>query len=286
MIVDLASPVGQVARAVVPMSCKLFVGHKYYRREFYRYLQRTLRTRHRLRDTGPMAPPELVATEALMREGDLMIRSRPDWYFGSGFRDALRVLLMLERNDLKLAEMKSMVEFGCGSARVLRHFRNVLDLDLYGTDANPKPVEWCRRALPGIDFRSNRLEPPLELEAGAVDVVYALSVFTHIPLQWQRSWLEELRRVLRPGGYLLCTVTGAAYVAEQLSGQRQEELRRTGDVMLSAMDEGASYSSQVLGSWDVFQTREEVRRSFSAVFDILEYTAKPFGQDILVLRKN
>lgn len=285
MIIDLASPAGQVVRAAVPTGCKLFLGHKFYRRQFYHYLQRTFGQRSRLTETGPMAPPELVTTEALMREGDLMIRSRPDWYFGSGFRDALRVLMMLERNGLRLADLKSVVEFGCGSSRVLRHFRSISGLDLHGTDANERAVQWCQRNLPGIDFRSNRLEPPTGFEAGSADVVYALSVFTHIPLQWQRLWLEDLRRVLRPGGYLLCTVTGSAYVAEQLNAQKQEELSRTGGVVLDANDTGASYSSQVLGSWDIFQTRDEVRRIFSSVFDILEYTKKPFGQDILVLRK-
>jgi SAM-dependent methyltransferase len=173
--------------------------------------------------------------------------------------------------------------FGCGSARVLRHFRCIRDLYWAGTDANPKPIEWARGNLDGIDFRINQLEPPLPFEDGSFDVIYALSVFTHIPLEWQRPWLEELRRVLRPGGYLICTVLGVDYVRQMLSSDDQARLQQDGELVLDRNDPRASYSTKVLGSWDVFQQREQVRDVFGSVFAIRRYTDVTTEQDMLVM---
>jgi SAM-dependent methyltransferase len=232
-----------------------------------------------------MPPAELITTEALMSKLDLAARARPEFYFATGYRDAWRLLTTLEQHSFDLANLRSALEFGCGSGRVLRHFRNISKLSLAGSDANPKPIEWARRNLPEIDFRINALEPPLPFADESFDLVYALSVFTHIPLAWQRRWLEELRRVLRPQGYLLCTVLGSCYAHQMLNAQDQTKLARTGALTLESNDPRASYSTQVLGSCDVFQTRHQVREVFGAVFKICGYTDVAVGQDMLVLRR-
>jgi hypothetical protein len=43
---------------------------------------------------------------------------------------------MVEKNGADATTMRSVLEFGCGSARVLRHFRYIEGLRLAGTDAN------------------------------------------------------------------------------------------------------------------------------------------------------
>ena len=107
----------------------------------------------------------------------------------------------------------------------------------------------------------------------------AASVFTHIPLDLQRPWLEEIRRILRPGGYFLCTVAGAHHIGIQLSQELKERLRSEGHVTLGSEDPGVSYATKAAGSWDVFQrTREEVLRSFGSVFEVLHYSASEGAQ--------
>jgi SAM-dependent methyltransferase len=220
-----------------------------------------------------------------MREQDLAARSQADWYFGSGCRDALRVLQDLANTGFELRHMKTVLELGCGSSRVLRWLRNVGGLELHGSDANPKPIAWGQRNLPGIHFHHNHLQPPLALADESCDCVYALSVFTHIPLEWQAAWLQELRRILRLDGYVVCTVASVPYVHEQLDEQERHAFEAEGKLTLTASNPHASYSSQVLGSWDVFQSRDEVRRCFSEGFQILTYTDQRIGQDRLVLKK-
>jgi Flp pilus assembly protein TadD/SAM-dependent methyltransferase len=251
-----------------------------------RYLKNIFGNRYKPHSSGPLPPAELITTEALMRKDDLKLRARPEWYFSGGFRDARTVLTMLETSAFDLRSMQSVLEFGCGSGRVLRHFRNITGLRLAGTDANPKAIAWDCVHLPGIDFSENALTPPLKYDDASFDLVYALSVFTHITVEMQQPWLNELRRVLRPGGYLLCTVHGNNYVNSQLNEQDRVQLERDGALTLDRSHPRVSYSSQVLGSWDVFQTRGQVRAAFSTGFEILCYTATPAaaGQDTLVLR--
>jgi SAM-dependent methyltransferase len=281
---------GVVHRAtmILPYGLKTVLGYKYKKAMYFSYLKRKFGSRFRPQDPGPIAPPELIETEALMWADDLKIRRKPEWYFGSGYREAWTVLTTVEQYGAPLGAIKSILEFGCGSGRVIRHFRCVEGLRLVGTDANSRPIEWDRNNLPGIEFSHNALEPPLAYSDGSFDLIYALSVFTHIPLGWQRAWLDELRRVLRPGGYLLCTVHGDSFISSQLDNQDRAALARDGKLTLDAKNPRASYSSRVLGSWDVFQTRDQVREVFSAGFELLCYTSHEAaaGQDTLVLRKS
>lgn len=279
-------PGGIVARvgALVPDQVGWALGHRYARHALFCYLRQTYGSRFQPQDPGPVPPPELITTEALMHRDLLRAKCRPAHYFGSGYRSVWTVLTMLERYAFDLRAMRSVLEFGCGSARVLRHFRCISGLELTGTDANPAPIEWNRRNIRGIEFKMNALEPPLAFRDGSFDLVCALSVFTHIPLHLQRPWLDDLARVLRPAGHLLCTVAGAAYLSSQLNEEDRSRLGREGAITFAADHPRASYSSQVLGSWDIFQTRDEVRRVFGQGFDLLCYTQWE-GQDMLILRK-
>ena len=276
------------ATMILPYGIKTVLGYKYKQLMYFSYLKRKFGTRFKPRGPGPIAPPELIETEALMYVDELKVRKKPEWYFGSGYREAWTVLTTVEQYGAPVEAMKSVLEFGCGSGRVIRHFRYIEGLRLAGTDANSKPIEWNRKKLSGIEFDHNELEPPLAYPDGSFDLVYALSVFTHIPLEWQRAWLDELRRVLRPGGYLLCTVHGDDHSSRQLDDQDRATLERDGKLTLDAKNPRASFSSQVLGSWDVYQTRDQVREAFSAGLELLCYTSHEAaaGQDTLVLRKS
>ena len=103
-----------------------------------------------------------------------------------------------------------MLDFGIGCGRVARHWAG-LDVDVHGCDYNAQLVAWCRRNLPHVTARANGLEPPLPYEDEQFDLVYALSVFTHLTKRQQRAWMAELRRVTRAGGLVLFTTHGPTF---------------------------------------------------------------------------
>ena len=82
--------------------------------------------------------------------------------------------------------------------------------ELHGTDTDAEAIAWCRDHLPAR-FGVNAELPPLDYEDSSFDLIYAISVFTHLTEELGLAWAQELARVLRPGGYALLTTLGARY---------------------------------------------------------------------------
>jgi SAM-dependent methyltransferase len=116
----------------------------------------------------------------------------------------------------------AVLEWGCGCARILRHLPDELPGSVIaGADYNPEAIEWCRRNIPDIRFELNGLAPPLPFDDGAFDVVFAISVLTHLSEAMHVAWFDELRRVTRPGGVIMVSVHGEALVPQLLPDEKE-----------------------------------------------------------------
>ena len=165
-------------------------------------------------DGLPLPPPEFVGLTMGIFEG-------PGVYEGfleSGATDAEAI-----RDEVR--QIDAVLDFGCGCARVLRHWSRLPDTRVHGSDFNPQMIDWCRRSLPFAGFTLNRVAPPLELEDESFDLVYAVSVFTHLLEPLQLPWLTELARVVRPGGRLLVSLNGAQQAEALLQDDGRERFR-------------------------------------------------------------
>ncbi len=105
-------------------------------------------------------------------------------------------------------DFPDVLDWGCGCARVLRYVSARHTINLIGVNIDADKIAWCESAFPTTAFHAIGLDPPLPLAAESIDLVYGLSVFTHLSERDQFMWLEELRRITRPGGVLLMTVQG------------------------------------------------------------------------------
>ena len=147
-----------------------------------------------------------------------------------------------------------ILEFGCGCGRVLSCLPRTPGIA--GCDVNPDLIAWVNRHLPAIDARVNALEPPLPWTGGSFDLVFALSVFTHLPEPLALRWMAELNRVLKPGGYLALSTHGEHYIgaltpserAEFSSGQAVARFARSAGSNLCNTYMPESYVRDVLGS--------------------------------------
>ena len=83
-----------------------------------------------------------------------------------------------------------MLDFGCGCGRVTRWWRD-FNGTVAGSDVSRPAIEWCRANLPFARFELNALAPPLVFEDETFDLVYALSVFTHLTAELQLAWRDE-----------------------------------------------------------------------------------------------
>lgn len=133
------------------------------------------------------------------REGYHGERHYEHWL--SGLRDYGLIGARLSQHGAALSAGAAVLDFGCASGRVLRHFLSQSDgLQLWGCDINQRNVEWVRRFLaPSIRVFQNSVLPTLPLEDRSFDLIYAFSVFTHVD-ELELAWLLELRRLLKRGG--------------------------------------------------------------------------------------
>jgi SAM-dependent methyltransferase len=115
---------------------------------------------------------------------------------------------------IDMSSIGSALDFGCSSGRVVRALAAAYPaIAWYGSDPNEPAIAWASENLPGVEFFVNGDAPPLALEDASLDLVYAISIWSHFAPELGLRWFEEMRRVLRPGGHLVCTTHGPISVA-------------------------------------------------------------------------
>lgn len=164
-------------------------------------------------DGFPIPPPRLILRVAGTTD--------TEWFLGSGRLAADTIAAALEQANRPVETLGALLDFGCGCGRVTRRWANLADTEVHGSDRSADAIEWCRRNLAFATFTTNDPEPPTPYPDMRFDLVYALSVFTHLPEHLQRRWVDELERILRPQGLLLLTVHGQRYRGRLTGSERR-----------------------------------------------------------------
>jgi SAM-dependent methyltransferase len=124
----------------------------------------------------------------------LELDDRHWWYRGR------RRIIRAELDRLAVPESARVLDAGCGSGRTLEELGRYGEV--FGIELDPGAAEVARDRGCG-EVRIGRLEE-LPWEDGYFDLITCLDVIEHTPDD--RATLRELRRVSRPGGFLLVTV--------------------------------------------------------------------------------
>lgn len=190
----------------------------------------------------------------------------------------------LGRSGRPLADYRSILDFGCGCGGTLTWMRELApQASLSGTDIDDEAIAWCRAHLPFAAFGTNGALPPLPYADASFDLVYALSVFTHLDEAHQRQWLEELRRIIVPGGTCLVTLHGAG-TATSLSSRDRQQLTQHGFVFIRT-----DAMRGLFPDWyqNTYHEPWYVEQTFVEYFDIATYVPRGLNghQDIVVLTR-
>jgi SAM-dependent methyltransferase len=221
----------------------------------------------------------------------------PEWFHRSGGLTCDSYEVALSSIGRSLGEFSNVLDFGCGVGRVLRWLQARLpDAHLAGSDSDHAAIAWIREHYPAVETAAigDAGLPPLPFADGRFDLVLGYSVFTHLNAHYQDAWLAELRRIVRPGGILLLSISGPRMLEKTLTTSNHTnlaDLRKhvdefTADGILHWLNDGweqhfpAYYHT-------TFHSHQYVRDRWSRWFEILGIDANTprMKQDIVILRR-
>jgi SAM-dependent methyltransferase len=187
---------------------------------------------------------------------------------------------ILKKNGIEMNRFVSILDFGCGCGRIFRFWHDLEGPKIHGTDYNRHLVNWCRDHLPFGKFKINGPSPPLDYKDGEFDFIYAISVFTHLAEEWQIPWMQELRRVCQPGGFVLVTVHGQSHL-HRLPDEARRRFMDGKPVVIRERYSGTNICG-------VFHPESYVRNFLAEGFDVIEFLpvgAKDANQDMYLLQR-
>jgi SAM-dependent methyltransferase len=185
-----------------------------------------------------------------------------------------------------IPEFSNILDFGCGCGRVLRSVATTYSrLSLTGCDIDAEAIAWCcthyRRFATFITLPHL---PPSSLPTAQFDLVYAISIFTHLPEQMQFQWLSELHRITSPGAVILLTVHGENYL--RLFPQTTQNI---------AQQNGGFFYNDDANSTDglprfyknAYHTSDYIKNRWNDFFEVVDYRrlAMEGHQDIVVCKR-
>jgi ubiquinone/menaquinone biosynthesis C-methylase UbiE len=99
------------------------------------------------------------------------------------------------------------LDFGCGCGRVAIPMYYEHGLLTHACDIDESAISYLRKVLPQVDTLTSSFEPSLPYKDNTFDVVYSISIWTHLNEEYQLAWLREMQRILKPGGIFLPTTS-------------------------------------------------------------------------------
>jgi SAM-dependent methyltransferase len=155
------------------------------------------------------AVPEQSGLLPIQPPDEIHAMARGPLAAAGGLYESDLVIDSLVGAGVPIEELRSGLDFGCSSGRVIRvlaaAYPNVRWL---ACDPNERAVAWGRENLQGIDFSVSGDEPPLPYEARSLDLAFAISIWSHFEPGLGLRWFDEMHRLLRPGGHLVMTTHG------------------------------------------------------------------------------
>jgi SAM-dependent methyltransferase len=235
---------------------------------------------------GAAQPPE-----------DVHAMARGPLAAAGGLYEADLVIEALAHTGVGMAQVRSALDFGCSSGRVVRALHATYpEIRWHGCDPNAPAVAWAKENLVDIELFVSGDAPPLPLPDASLDLVYAISIWSHFAPQLGLRWFEEMHRVIRPGGHLVATTHGLAAVAyyAQHSLRTPQQSREIAAALYRA---GVWYAPEFgeQGDWGVvnpdwgtaFLTPEWLLTKLCPRWSVLEFAPgrNQDNQDVYVLQR-
>ncbi len=201
-------------------------------------------------------------------------------YLADGWRSLVELLTLLDRCGRRLSTLSGMLEYASGYGRLTRHLAPHLPGRLWVADVMPGATDFAARCFGAHPAPAST--DPAALDFGRqFEVVFVLSLFTHLPPARWGAWLRALDAAVAPGGLLIFSVhsegcdrpAGIDFAAADVCFQAGSE-----STHLDTVDYGTTYSTH---AW----VRTQVQQALGRAPRLQEGPWFWAGQDAVVVEK-
>jgi len=180
----------------------------------------------------------------------------------------------------------NILDWGCGVSRIAMHIGKFTkgNAAVYACDINNEMISFNVKSYQGITYSLISYKPPTNHEDGYFDLIYGLSIFTHIEDKMQENWLSEIHRILRENGIFLFTTHGR-FFSSKLLPQEKQLLDQQGVFSKTYQQKGHRMMS-------TYNEPRFFKNLLEKYFEVLEFHAgevdqsKVGGQDLWIVRKS
>jgi SAM-dependent methyltransferase len=193
-------------------------------------------------------------------------------------------LIIKYRDPLSIDKM---LDWGCGCGRTIQFFLKYSPITkVFGCDVDDEAINWCKNNISSAEFSTIPFFPPTAYSDNSFDLIVSYSIFTHLTEENQAFWLQEMNRILVPGGIFITTVHGEFAAMFSLPQSIIDGMLVNGiydginDETLAGVAPEDYYRA-------TFQNRDYTCRTWAKYFTVLEYKERYAGnfQDMVVLKK-
>ena len=234
-------------------------------------------------DTGVKVPPAWLI-QAFTGALDT------DDHIESGKRSADFYVDLYNRYCGDFNDVERVLDFGCGCGRVLSYMPSGGNARYFGVDLRDDALEWLRETMPEGTFVVGTAMPPVDIGVEDFDLIYSVSVLTHLTQEQEGAWLDEWHRLLKDGGYLIATFRAEDWVEQFAYENQKGAIRRE-------WRDNDGFCYQKHRYWEgifpeyysgTYQTVEYVRSEWGRRFEILDILPAadtPNEQNTAIMRK-
>lgn len=182
----------------------------------------------------------LPPNHILRRTSSLTIRH----YYESGLTTFMPIVTSAIAFGVDMDRPIEVLDFACGAGRQLLQLTRLYpNVQAHACDIRGDAIASLQRLYPKVDLYANRFDPPLRYEDRTFDLVYSVSIFSHLSESDARLWLRELRRVAKPGAILCLTFNSYTSLAishrnGQLLHTSAEKLKEIGQLFVAEDEAG------------------------------------------------
>jgi len=214
-----------------------------------------------------------------------------DTFFRSGLMHVECYEACLAQAGVSLADSADLLDWGAGCGRMTVHLAaKAPSARITAADTDAEAIAWVAEHLNVAAAQPLPLLPPSAFDSGAFDLVIGHSVFSHLGVEAQDRWLQELARITRPGGHIAVSFHGPVALRWHLEhplvdmpASVEADVSRDGIAIWG----GDGWEDEFYeGYHTTFHSHEYVREHWSRWVEVVaihEAAALP-TQDIAVLR--